>query len=188
MEDEYDFSSGERGAVVPDAARITLRLDNDVLAWFRAEVNSAGGGDYRTLIRAALRDHIQQRREPLEETLRRVIREELRRAACYTAVIQREGECWIGWIEEMRGVSSQGATRDELMENLRSAFREALEMETAGEVVARWGDEAQRRYEELRSGEVEGVPAEDVFARIRSRLDQPDTCLRAPDHENETRA
>lgn len=187
MEDEYDFSSGVRGAVVPDPARITVRLDDDVLDWFRAEVNSAGGGDYRTLIRAALRDHIQQRREPLEETLRRVIREELRREAHYTAVIQREGECWIGCIEEVPGVNSQGATRDELMENLHSAHQEALEMGTAGDAATRWADEGQRRYEELRSGEVEGVPAEDVFARIRFRLNQPDTCLRAPDHEHETR-
>jgi uncharacterized protein (DUF4415 family) len=62
LKDEYDFSSGERGAVVPDPARITVRLDNDVLDWFRAEVDSAGGGDYHSLIRAALRDHIQQRR------------------------------------------------------------------------------------------------------------------------------
>jgi predicted RNase H-like HicB family nuclease len=170
LENEYDFSSGERGAVVPDPARITLRLDNDVLDWFRAEVEASGGGDYRSLIRAALRDHVQQRHEPLEATLRRVIREELRREAFYTAVIQHEGEYWIGWIEEVPGVNSQGATRDELMENLRSALREALEMETPGEIAARWTDEAQRGYEELRSGEVEGVPAEDVLARIRLRL------------------
>jgi len=184
LEDEYDFGSGVRGAVVPNPARITLRLDNDVVAWFRAEVDSAGGGDYQSLIRAALRDHIQQRREPLEETLRRIIREELQRIACYTAVIQREGEYWIGWVEEVPGVNSQGATRDELMENLRSALHEALEMESAGEVAARWTDEAQRRYEELRSGDVEGIRAEDVFARIKFRLDQPDTCVRAPDDEH----
>ncbi len=46
----------------------------------------------------------------------------------YTAVIQRDGEWWIGWVEEVPGVNSQGATREELLENLRDALREALEM------------------------------------------------------------
>jgi len=49
-------------------------------------------------------------------------------ATNYTAVIQRDGEWWIGWIEEISGVNSQGHTRDELLENLRSALQEALEM------------------------------------------------------------
>lgn len=60
---------------------ITIRLDDDVLAWFRDRVEATGGGNYQTLINAALREHIEQRREPLEETLRRVVREELRRSA-----------------------------------------------------------------------------------------------------------
>jgi len=46
----------------------------------------------------------------------------------YTAVIKQDGGWWIGWIEEIPGVNSQGHTRDELMENLRSALAEALEM------------------------------------------------------------
>lgn len=46
----------------------------------------------------------------------------------YTAVIQHRDNFWIGWIEEVRGVNSQGRTRDELLENLRSALHEALEM------------------------------------------------------------
>jgi predicted RNase H-like HicB family nuclease len=49
-------------------------------------------------------------------------------AASYTAVIQQHGECWIGWVEEVPGVNSQGHTRDELVENLRDALQEALEM------------------------------------------------------------
>lgn len=84
MRGEYDFSAGRRGAIDPLPAgktRITIRLDDDVLGWFRAQVEGAGGGNYQTLINAALREHIQQRREPLEETLRRVVREELRRTA-----------------------------------------------------------------------------------------------------------
>lgn len=46
----------------------------------------------------------------------------------YTAVVQRDGRWWVGWLEEIPGVSSQGNSREELMENLRSALSEALEM------------------------------------------------------------
>lgn len=46
----------------------------------------------------------------------------------YSAVIQRDGDWWIGWIQEIPGVNSQGLTREELLENLRSALHEALEM------------------------------------------------------------
>jgi predicted RNase H-like HicB family nuclease len=49
----------------------------------------------------------------------------------YTAVIQQHGEWWIGWIEEVPGVNSQGQTRDELLDNLRDALEEALEMNRA---------------------------------------------------------
>ena len=79
MNREYDFSKGKRGAVVPSPpgkTRITIRLDNDVLAWFVGQVDKAGGGAYQTLINQALRQYMAARREPLEETLRRVIREE----------------------------------------------------------------------------------------------------------------
>jgi uncharacterized protein (DUF4415 family) len=82
MEAEYDFSQGKRGvidAIPPGKTRITIRLDDEVLAWFREQVHIAGGGNYQTLINEALRQHIQQSREPLEETLRRVVREELER-------------------------------------------------------------------------------------------------------------
>lgn len=46
----------------------------------------------------------------------------------YTAVIRRDGTWWIGWIEEIPGVNSQARTREELLDNLRSALVEALEM------------------------------------------------------------
>ncbi len=46
----------------------------------------------------------------------------------YTAVVQQHEEWWIGWVEEIRGVNSQGRTREELIENLRDALQEALEM------------------------------------------------------------
>ena len=84
MKDEYDFSQGKRGAIdpiPPGKTRITIRLDNEILAWFRNRVNMAGGGNYQTLINNALRDHIKQQEEPLEEILRRVVREEIQRAA-----------------------------------------------------------------------------------------------------------
>ena len=62
----------------PAKGRITIRLDEDVLAWFRRQVGGGGVG-YQTLINRALRDYIAADREPLETTLRRVIREELSR-------------------------------------------------------------------------------------------------------------
>jgi uncharacterized protein (DUF4415 family) len=84
MKKEYDFSDGRRGAldpVPPGKTRITIRLDDDVLEWFRDQVDAAGGGNYQTMINAALREHIARSTEPLEETLRRVVREELDRSA-----------------------------------------------------------------------------------------------------------
>ncbi len=83
MKHEYDFSKGKRGAVVPvpvGKTRVTIRLDTDVLDWFRNEVDKAAGGNYQSLINLALKDFVSRRREPLENTLRRVIREELQRA------------------------------------------------------------------------------------------------------------
>ncbi len=46
----------------------------------------------------------------------------------YNAVIRRDGQWWIGWIEEVPGVNSQGETREELLGNLREALAEALEL------------------------------------------------------------
>ena len=60
--------------------RVTIRLDEDVIEWFRRQVDAAGGGNYQTLMNDALREFIVRSREPLESTLRRVIREEIRRA------------------------------------------------------------------------------------------------------------
>jgi hypothetical protein len=55
--------------------RITIRIDNDVLEWFRKQVHAAGGGSYQTMMNRALREHMEGQVEPLEETLRRVLRE-----------------------------------------------------------------------------------------------------------------
>jgi predicted RNase H-like HicB family nuclease len=49
-------------------------------------------------------------------------------ATQYTAVIRRDGKWWIGWVEEVPGVNSQGETREELLANLREALNEAIEM------------------------------------------------------------
>jgi uncharacterized protein (DUF4415 family) len=83
MRKEYDFSQATRGPVVAvpqGKKRITIRLDEDVLQWFKDQVHAAGGGNYQTLINTALRGYIEGRKEPLEATLRRVLREELRTA------------------------------------------------------------------------------------------------------------
>ncbi|MHB1319650.1 MAG: BrnA antitoxin family protein [Anaerolineae bacterium] len=80
-EREYDFEGAEQGAVatpLPGKTRITIRIDTDVLDWFRQQVHDAGGGNYQTLINEALREHVQYRDETLEQVLRKVIREELR--------------------------------------------------------------------------------------------------------------
>jgi uncharacterized protein (DUF4415 family) len=84
MKREYDFRNAKRGAVISvpkGKTRITIRLDDEILAWFRDQVDRAGSGNYQTLINEALRQHIQRVQEPLEKTLRRVIREEIRRAS-----------------------------------------------------------------------------------------------------------
>lgn len=84
MKKEYDFSQGKRGAIEPNLAgksRITIRLDNDILEWFREQVHRAGGGNYQTLINQALREYVEHQPEPLEVVLRRVVREELEQAA-----------------------------------------------------------------------------------------------------------
>jgi uncharacterized protein (DUF4415 family) len=83
MRREYDFSRGRRGAVIRPPlgkTRITIRLDNEVLEWFRRQVHAAGGGSYQTMINQVLRDHVRGRAQGMEEALRRVMRQELARA------------------------------------------------------------------------------------------------------------
>jgi predicted RNase H-like HicB family nuclease len=61
----------------------------------------------------------------------------------YTAVVQHR-EWWVGWIEEVPGVNCQGASREELVENLRSALDEALEMNRADAIAAAGGGRSRR--------------------------------------------
>jgi uncharacterized protein (DUF4415 family) len=83
MKPEYDFKKARRGAAVPISkgkTRITIRIDDDILDWFREQVDRAGGGNYQSLMNEALRQYVRDAKEPLEATLRRVIREELSQA------------------------------------------------------------------------------------------------------------
>lgn len=82
MRKEYDFSTGQRGPIVPPTTRktrITIRIDDDLLDWFRQQVDAAGGGNYQTMINKALRTYVEGQKESLEIVVRRVVREELRK-------------------------------------------------------------------------------------------------------------
>ena len=83
MSKQYDFSKAKRGAVVPvprGKTRITIRLDSDLLEWFKAKAHEGGGGNYQTLINDALQSYVQALKEPIENIVRRVVREELSRS------------------------------------------------------------------------------------------------------------
>jgi uncharacterized protein (DUF4415 family) len=88
MKQRYDFSQGKRGRIVPSEpeplgkTRITIRLDEDLVDYFLKESDASGGAvGYQTLINEALRQHVEGKAPKLEETLRRVLREELRVAS-----------------------------------------------------------------------------------------------------------
>ena len=69
MKDEYDFTHGKRGPVVPlpsGKARVNLPLDIEVLEWFKAVVHQRGGGSYPDLINQALREYIEGQGEVLK--------------------------------------------------------------------------------------------------------------------------
>jgi uncharacterized protein (DUF4415 family) len=82
MKREYDLSKGKRGPVVPlppEKIRITIRLDRDIVDYFREQVRKAHRGNYQTLINEALREHIQRPglAQQVGEEVRSVLREEL---------------------------------------------------------------------------------------------------------------
>jgi len=79
MLEEYDFSKGKRGAVIPNKGktRITIFIDTDILEWFRDEAEREGRG-YQTAINQALRNYIKQERRPLQDIVREVVRKELK--------------------------------------------------------------------------------------------------------------
>jgi uncharacterized protein (DUF4415 family) len=87
MKQSYDFSAGKRGRVAPQEpeprgkTRITIRLDEDLVDYFLKEAEATGGATgYQTLINEALRQHVEGKAPKLEETLRRIFREEMRAA------------------------------------------------------------------------------------------------------------
>ncbi|MBU8913757.1 MAG: BrnA antitoxin family protein [Spirochaetales bacterium] len=79
--EEHNFEKAKQGPVVqsaPGKTRITIRVDTDILNWFRNQVHERGGGNYQTLINEALREYTNLKDGDLEETVRKVIREELK--------------------------------------------------------------------------------------------------------------
>jgi uncharacterized protein (DUF4415 family) len=87
VKEKYDFSKGQRGRIVAAEAegggktRITIRLDEDVLDYFLKQAEHSGGSiGYQTLINDALRQHVEGKAPRIEETLRRIVREEIRSA------------------------------------------------------------------------------------------------------------
>jgi len=88
MKQKYDFSQGKRGRIVapePESrgkTRITIRLDEDLVDHFLKEADASGGATgYQTLINEALRKHVEGKAPKLEDTLRRIVREEMRAAS-----------------------------------------------------------------------------------------------------------
>jgi uncharacterized protein (DUF4415 family) len=88
MKQSYDFSRGNRGRItLPEPeprgkTRITIRLDEDLVDHFLREADASGGEKgYQTLINEALRQHVEGKAPKLEETLRRIVREEMRAAS-----------------------------------------------------------------------------------------------------------
>jgi len=80
MKAKYDFSKGKLGAVLPSPGkkvRITIRLDRDIVDWFRSKVEEQGGGNYQSMLNDALRTYVEHQEQPLEEILRQIVREEL---------------------------------------------------------------------------------------------------------------
>ena len=76
-----DFSRARRGPVIkpePGKTKISIRLDNGVLQYFRDVVDKAGGGNYKTLINDALLEHV-HRRSTLD-VVRQVV--QIGRASC----------------------------------------------------------------------------------------------------------
>ena len=84
MKANYDFGKARRGAVVPASGkkvRITIRLDRDVLDWFRSKVEAQGGGNYQTMLNDALRAYTEQQSQSVEKLLRRLVREKIKKAS-----------------------------------------------------------------------------------------------------------
>ncbi|RJP44843.1 MAG: CopG family transcriptional regulator [Desulfobacteraceae bacterium] len=76
MKKEYDFSKGKRGAIDSAPAgktRITIRLDNEIIDWFRDQVEARGGGNYQSMINQALKEYINHKSAALEEKMKIIV-------------------------------------------------------------------------------------------------------------------
>jgi len=80
MLEEYDFSKGKRGAVIPKQGktRITIWVDTDILEWFRDESEREGRG-YQTEINHALHNYIKQDKRSIQDIVREAVRQELKK-------------------------------------------------------------------------------------------------------------
>ena len=85
MKQQYDFSKGKRGRIKPaeteqrGKTRITIRLDEDLVDHFLKEADRSGGSaGYQTLINDALRQYVEGTAPKFEDTLRRIVREEIK--------------------------------------------------------------------------------------------------------------
>jgi len=88
MKKQYDFSKGRRGRILaaqPEhkgKVRITIRVDEDLVNHFLKEADASGGSvGYQTLMNEALRAYVENKAPKFEDTLRRIVREEMRRAS-----------------------------------------------------------------------------------------------------------
>ena len=88
MKANYDFSNGKRGRIAPvqpepqGKTRITIRIDDDLLDYFLKEADKFGGAvGYQTLLNDALRQFMEGKAPKIEDALRRILREEMIRAA-----------------------------------------------------------------------------------------------------------
>jgi uncharacterized protein (DUF4415 family) len=69
MKDNYDFSQGKRGAIIPTPShqiKVNLTLDKEIIEWFQIKINESGGGDYHQLINLALKDYIKKEENALQ--------------------------------------------------------------------------------------------------------------------------
>lgn len=84
MKTNYDFSKARRGAVTPaskNKVRITIRLDRDLVEWFKHKVEAQGGGNYQSMLNDALRAYTEHHEESLEKLVRKLVREEIKKAS-----------------------------------------------------------------------------------------------------------
>jgi metal-responsive CopG/Arc/MetJ family transcriptional regulator len=126
MKSEYDFSRGKRGPVIPvprGKTRITIRLDKELIDWFRSQVEAAGGGNYQTLINSALREYIRQTASEIaEEVARYGDRSSARKGAGVTSV--RVDKSLLSRSDRL--ARALGWTRNELIERGMRAVLAAL--------------------------------------------------------------